>query len=182
MIQRRRFHDDKSGDFLDFFIEPGQTLRPRARQNLALFQQDIRVDVQRRHQRVGRAGAFDHLQLVLQYMAVHAVCADIEHRALRPRCQRLMDAVDDQIRTQILRRPREAVDAVCIKKFQMRTVRLIDDQKLAAVVRDLCDRPNVAADAVIIRRWQDHCLCLRIFIQTARDLVRGDAAQHAVSL
>ena len=73
MIQRRRFHDDKSGDLLDFFIEPGQTLRPRARQSLALFQQDIRVDVQRRHQRVGRAGAFQCLKFIFQHSEINPV-------------------------------------------------------------------------------------------------------------
>ena len=158
--------------------------------------QDVGADIQRPHQDIGRTGTLDGLQFVLQFIQIltsefrvlsrkHSSAAHVQHCALGQRTQRLVDAVDDEIRPAAFRSLRHQQIFSCLRyrqtfslqlrgsfeKLQVGAVGLIDDQHLSRFMDHLRDLADITADPVIVGTGQDNRFRLRL-LQQPSDLFR----------
>ena len=61
--------------------------------------------------------------------------------------------------------------AVLSKELKVRTMSLVHNEDLASLMDLLRNSPYIAADAIIVWRWQNHSLCIRIFIHAPCDFI-----------
>ena len=163
-------------------FEPVHIPAPFPDQSLTLIFHKHGIHVKRSHQRVGRAGAFNKLQLVLEGILVDSVTADVDHRRLSKTGKRLMSTVNYNIRSQVFSRHRLSVRRVSFEKLQVCTMCLIHDQNLSRLMNHLGNSLYVAADSIIIRTRQYARAAVRIFLNQTPDFLSSNSPRNSVPL
>ena len=98
----------------------------------------------------------------------------MQKRGLRKRRKRLVDALDHNIRAKCLCRHRK-----CLRKAEMRAMRLIHDERDPVFMHDPRNRFDIRNHTVISRRCDDNGIVLFFSRQRQAHLIRPDRSLYS---
>ena len=132
-------------------------------------------DVDRRHEQLVRTRRLEQARRLPQALRVDARPAREEQRALRHRAEQLVRALRRSVRAAV-----DGLRRQCVRKAQMRPVRLVDEQQRAACVRHRRDGREIRRHAVVRRIDERDGTRLGMRRERAPHRLRRDAHRDAV--
>ena len=125
-----------------------------------MFPHPVHAQVHTAHQNIRRTAGLVDCQIIPKPLPVDPIPIKMNERRLCKRWQRLMKAVDHHICSRCHRILRKL-----FRKWKMRPMRFIHDQRNAFFVSDFCDFSHIRHHTVISRRSDHHCLDRRILLK-----------------